>query len=166
MIILDEHEIFSLVSLSIANLENLRLWKNKHRNSFFHKEIITTKQQLEWFNSYLNDSENQMYIVMLNGEAIGCMGYRFKEGVIDVYNIMRGVETNHEKFTMSDAFKLMLNFINYKYQKKISCVVLNENPAFNWYLKNEFEVKEEYETYSLLEYNPKKYSKNFIVKED
>ncbi|MEM5507014.1 hypothetical protein WNY81_19425 [Shewanella frigidimarina] len=165
MIIADEREIFYLQDVRVADLENLRLWKNKHRNSFFHKEIISPKQQADWFDSYQSDSENKMFVVMLDGEAIGCMGYRIKEGIIDVYNIMRGVETNNEKFKMSDAFKLMLNFIKHKYKKKITCVVLNENPAFNWYVKNEFVVKKEYETYSLLEYNPKKYLNNFIVKE-
>lgn len=165
MIIVDEHEIFSLQDVRLADLENLRLWKNKHRNSFFHREIITPKQQSDWFDSYLNDSENQMFVVILDGESIGCMGYRTKEGIIDVYNIMRGIETSNKKFTMSDAFKLMLNFIKYKHQKKITCVVLNENPAFNWYLKNEFVVKEKYEKYSFLEYNPTKYLNNFIVKE-
>jgi len=165
MIITNEQQIFSLQEIDFGDLENLRFWKNKHRNRFFHKEVITQEQQAKWFESYLNDEESKMFVVRLGVEAIGCMGYRIKDNIIDVYNIMRGVETKCDLFTMTDAFQLMLNFIKDKYQRKISCVVLNDNPAFSWYLKNEFVVKDKYETYSFLEHNPKRYLNNFIVKE-
>ena len=166
MIILDKHGIFSLKEIDLDDIEYLREWKNKHRNSFFHKEVITSEQQSKWFDSYSIDPENNMFVVMLANKAVGCMGYRMKDDIIDVYNIMRGVDTNDENFKMSDAFKLMLNYIHYKYHKKITCVVLNDNPAFQWYIKTDFLVRYEYKEHSFLEYHPKKFLNNFIVKED
>ncbi|MCG3733166.1 GNAT family N-acetyltransferase [Vibrio cincinnatiensis] len=165
MIEISLNDSFCLRSITVSDLENLRQWKNKHRNSFFYKEIITVEQQNKWFDSYLKDDKDYMFTVVDNEKAIGCMGFREKGDFIDVYNIMRGEKSQEKNFSMSDAFRLMLNYINYECQKKITCVVLNDNPAFNWYLKNDFLVLKEIEDYSLLEYQPKQFSNNFKVKE-
>ncbi|EGR0524525.1 GNAT family N-acetyltransferase [Vibrio cholerae] len=165
MIEISLNDSFCLRSITVSDLENLRQWKNKHRNSFFYKEIITVEQQNKWFESYLKDDKDYMFTVVCNEKAIGCMGFREKGDFIDVYNIMRGEKSQEQSFSMSDAFRLMLNYINHECQKKITCVVLNDNPAFNWYLKNDFLVLKEIEDYSLLEYQPKQFSNNFKVKE-
>ena len=80
------------------------------------------------------------------------MGYRFRDNNIDVYNIMRGVDSTSESFKMSHAFQLMLKYLRSKYNEVISCVVLNQNPAFNWYLKNGFVKVSDSGDYSTLEY--------------
>ena len=153
MIIANKKSNFYLQEISIDDIENLRLWKNKHKNSFFHKKDITREEQEYWFNSvYSNNNDDIMFVVVLDGKKIGCMGYRFRDNNIDVYNIMRGVDSTSESFKMSHAFQLMLKYLRSKYNEVISCVVLNQNPAFNWYLKNGFVKVSDSGDYSTLEY--------------
>lgn len=165
MIEISKNDVFSLRSIGSKDIENLRCWKNRHRNSFFHKEIISHEQQRDWFSAYISDEKNYMFVVVVAGQAIGSMGYRVEKDYIDVYNIMRGVETNIDKFSMADAFKLMLSYIKSKYKLKISCVVLNDNPAFKWYIKNGFVMRKEFDDYSLLDYPASIQSEKFKVKE-
>ncbi|BCE00602.1 hypothetical protein [Marinicellulosiphila megalodicopiae] len=164
MIITDEYESFILKSILVEDIESLRVWKNKHRGSFFHKNEITSSEQYTWFSEYQNDPENIMFVVIVDGVSIGCMGYRLKDGGVDVYNIMRGEKTSHKPFKMSDAFSVMLSYLKVKYQLTISCVVLNDNPAFNWYLNNNFIVKAKYDNYSLLEYYSGNNMKKYLIK--
>lgn len=165
MIELSLNDSFYLRSITASDLEDLRKWKNKYRDRFFHKEIINHEQQSLWFSNYLEDEKNLMFIVVENSKKIGCMGFRDKGNFIDVYNVIRGEESQVKMFSMSDAFKLMLHYVVDKYRKKITCQVLNDNPAFDWYLNNEFSVLKVNESYSLLEYQPKKIFSDFKIKE-
>lgn len=152
MIIKNKTDNFYLQEISIDDIEKLRLWKNKHKSSFFHNEEITKEEQEQWFNSVYKNNEDVMFIVVHDGKKIGCMGYRFKNNHIDVYNIMRGEDSSSELFKMSTAFRLMLEYLRGKYNKVISCVVLNHNPAFEWYLRNGFVKVGDSGDYSTLEY--------------
>ena len=53
----------SLVSATDANLENLRIWKNNHRTSFFYQETIQPEQQKRWFQGYLERADDYMFMV-------------------------------------------------------------------------------------------------------
>ena len=143
---------FYLKEISVEDIENLRVWKNKFKNHFFHNQEISTAEQIEWFENQYLLNDDKMFVVKLKDKSIGCMGYRFKEGIIDVYNIMRGVEDDTPGFKMSQAFRLMLDYLRSEYDLNISCVVLNANPAFKWYLKNGFDATKDFGDYSLLEY--------------
>lgn len=152
MIIKNREDDFYLKEISIEDIESIRLWKNKHKNSFFYNKDISKNEQEVWFNTIYSNNEDVMFIVVLDGKKIGCMGYRFKDDYIDVFNIMRGERSSSKGFKMSKAFRLMLEYLRGKYNKVISCVVLNNNPAFNWYLKNGFVKVMDYENYSRLEF--------------
>ena len=143
---------FYLKSIDLNDIELLRIWKNRHKNSFFHKNEISQSEQVEWYERVYLRNDGEMFVVVVDGKEIGCMGFRFKGGYIDVYNIMRGESNKGIDFKMSDAFKLMNQYLAITYKRKVTCVVLNSNNAFDWYLKNGFEKREDFGEYSLLEY--------------
>lgn len=137
-----------LVSATDADQEKLRTWKNNHRTSFFYQEMIQPKQQLKWFQGYLERADDYMFMVEEDGHPIGCMAFRTEdEDAIDLYNIIRG-GAGRGKVTMRDAMHVMLVFITEQFPKrKIKCDVLKDNPAVQWYQKCGFAILQEKEYY-------------------
>lgn len=137
-----------LVSATDADQENLRIWKNNHRTSFFYQETIQPEQQHKWFQGYLDRAEDYMFMVAEDDYPIGCMAFRTEdEDVIDLYNIIRGEEGRRE-VSMKDAMHVMLSYIIEKFPgRKIKCDVLKDNPAVRWYQKCGFAILEEKEYY-------------------
>lgn len=139
-----------------ADQENLRIWKNKHRTSFFYQEIIQPEQQLKWFEGYQSRPDDYMFMVdellQENGKTtynpIGCMAFRIEDDdTIDLYNIIRG-NKSMGKVSMKDAMHMMLTYIHQQFpDKKIKCDVLKDNPAVKWYQKCGFAIWEEKEYY-------------------
>jgi hypothetical protein len=151
---------FLLRTINEGDLENLRKWKNTHKQSFFHQEDITPEQQQNWFINYSIRPHDYMLVVeqTQNSQAIGCMGFRHlpKENTIDVYNIMRGEEGGSKLFSMSDAFQTMNSYLAQNNTTNISCKVLNANKALTWYYNNFFEKAEQLQEYQLLVLNKEK----------
>lgn len=155
-ILSDENRSIRLRVSAIGDQENLRIWKNSHRTSFFYQEIIQPDQQLKWFEKYQNRPDDYMFMVeelcQEEGEdgfySIGCMAFRIEdENTIDLYNIIRG-EKSKGKASMKDAMHMMLTYIWKMFpDKRIKCDVLKENPAVNWYQKCGFAIWEEKEYY-------------------
>lgn len=137
-----------LVSASDADQENLRIWKNNHRTSFFYQEVIQPEQQSKWFEGYKDRADDYMFMVEEDGHLIGCMAFRVEdEKNIDLYNIIRGEEGNR-KVSMRNAMHVMLTYIREKFPDwQIKCDVLKDNPAVKWYQKCGFAILEEKEYY-------------------
>ncbi len=144
-------EIFSLTSpesdvvlrtITLADLENLRAWKNANRSAFFYQGIITPEQQVRWFQDYLERARDYMFIVESAGQAVGCMGFRMLDQRADIYNVIRGQSEHGGKGVMSQAMRLLCSFIATNSTRDISAQVLLSNPARAWYRKNAFrEIK-------------------------
>lgn len=137
-----------LVSASDVDQENLRIWKNAHRKSFFYREIIQPEQQARWFQGYQDRADDYMFMVEEECHPIGCMAFRAEdEEKIDLYNIIRGENGNH-KVSMRDAMHVMLAYISEKFpDRQIKCDVLKDNPAVRWYQKCGFAIWVEKEYY-------------------
>ena len=64
-----------LRGIEANDLELLREWRNKKdiRQWFFHQEPITMEQQQEWYNRYLKDDSDRMFIIenVKTRESIG-----------------------------------------------------------------------------------------------
>ena len=135
---------YHLRAINSTDIESLRLWKNANKEYFFHAEDIAADQQLAWYERFIQRSNDHMFVVEelvgSNRRKIGCMGYRVKGSVVDVYNIMRGQPSLDNKFTMGQAFLLMTAYAAEREQMSVTCVVLKSNPALNWYAKNGFKV--------------------------
>lgn len=140
--------------------ENLRIWKNANKGSFFLKEDISPGQQDAWFEAMQQRSDDFLFIVEQNVEPdwipIGCMGFRVleNENCVDAYNIIRAIRVGNASFTMGDAFKAMLVFAKDKFADlPLRCRVLHGNPAIKWYEKNGFRTIAENPDHVLMELN-------------
>jgi hypothetical protein len=148
---LADHADLRLRSIGSEDIENLRIWKNKHQGSFFLNRDITPPEQEKWFAAFTGRADDYMFIVeqQLAGEnwqPVGCLGFRklTDENCVDAYNIMRGEKSAPPaSFTMSDAFRAMLAFAASRYAElPVRCKVLCDNPAVEWYKKNNFSIIE------------------------
>ncbi len=135
-----------LCEIQEKDIEKLRLWKNATRQSFFFQDIITEEMQKRWYEGYkARRIKNEDFLFLVkekkNDHAIGCMGFRLENGKIDLYNIIRG-EASQGDFTMKSAMITMLGFIRANTDKMITCKVLLDNPAVEWYKKTGFTILE------------------------
>ena len=119
---------------------SLRRWKNRHAASFFYQHLISDKAQRDWFKAYLLRSEDFMFMVMLGDQAIGCIGIRLRDGIWDVYNVIRGISSIRSSGFMSLALNMIISFAQGLQSISIQCQAVAGNPAISWYLKNGFEV--------------------------
>ncbi|MDD4857768.1 MAG: GNAT family N-acetyltransferase [Candidatus Krumholzibacteria bacterium] len=55
----------ALRGIEASDLETLREWRNRkeNRQAFFHQEPIVMEQQQEWYNRYLKDDSDMMFMI-------------------------------------------------------------------------------------------------------
>lgn len=150
IIIEDVTNDVKLRSIDYDDIEFIRKIKNHNRKSFFYQEIISKEQQIQWFNKYLEREKDWIFVVSeakdLSNASIGCVGFRMKKNIIDIYNVIRGKESLHG-VSMMDAMKLMVSYIKNNFSCRINCEVLKSNPAVDWYKKCGFVITNEYNRY-------------------
>ena len=148
---LADHADLRLRAIGGQDIENLRIWKNRHQGSFFLNRDILPEEQEKWFAAFQERADDYMFVVEQRAaqgdwQPIGCLGFRrlTDEASVDAYNIMRGEKSARSaSFSMSDAFRLMLAFAASKYADlPIRCKVICGNPAVDWYKKNDFAIIE------------------------
>lgn len=71
------------------------------------------------------------------------MGYRIIDDEIDLYNIIRGEHSINKEATMKKAMYILLNFVFDRYDMRIKCDVLKDNPAVEWYKSCGFAICED-----------------------
>lgn len=130
----------NLRAINKEDIELLREWKNKNRKYFFHNKIISMKQQLGWFQSYQEAANDYIFLIEYNGLKIGCVGFRLINNVIDIYNVILGNKEFGGRGIMGSALRLMCSYIMDNYDMEITLRVLLDNDmARQWYMKNGFE---------------------------
>lgn len=136
------------------DLELLREWKNRNKESFFHRDAITPKQQETWYDAYVARRDDYMYIVEAYGESVGCMGYRIQCDMIDVYNVIRG-RLDVAPGVMHKALLALAHEAQRRHADRIVTVkVLANNPALKWYEKCDFYELERCDDYLVLSWRP------------
>lgn len=162
MIIEADIKQYRLRNINEGDLEELRIWKNLNKSSFFYQKEISADEQKKWFEGYINRENDYIYIIEecvddIYKHKIGCIGFRVQEGnVIDIYNVIRGNKSMADT-TMLQAMHLLIAYIEKKFTRyEIKCDVLNDNIAKKWYEKCGFVVKECYEQYSVMKWNKEK----------
>lgn len=149
-----ENEVIRLRTITETDIESLRKWKNKNRQSFFFQDIISIEMQKQWFDEYLADDKGYMYVIeeCIGREyhhPIGCLGYReLSIGKIDLYNVIRGEESLVNQ-TITDGMHILVNYLWQKYQD-ITCKVLKSNPSIHWYIHAGFIFIDEFNDYILI----------------
>jgi RimJ/RimL family protein N-acetyltransferase len=149
----------TLKSIGTEDIELLRNWKNQNRKYFFYKDVISPSQQREWFNSYVNNEKENIFIVEYEGNRVGCMGFRLMDDVIDVYNVICGNKNFGGRGIMGRALRLMCSYIIDNHDREITLMVLLDNKkAIDWYVKNGFEETERKEDYIYMKLNINKFN--------
>jgi len=139
-----------LRSIDVGDLELLRQWKNDHRSSFFFQEIIKPDEQERWYDEFCKRQNDYMFLVCYDDLRIGSMGFRLIDNVIDIYNVMLGIEDYSGQGLMSKSLSLMNQFIASRYICLITAKIVKNNPALKWYEKNGFKIIETNERYYLV----------------
>lgn len=146
----------TLRTIEKDDIEYIRKWRNENREYFFYKKIIEPLKQLDWFQTYINSSE-YIFIVEYKGLRVGCIGYRFLNNNIDVYNVILGDKKLRGKGIMSKALRLICSYIMDNYNEEITLMVVPENSAMIFYLKNNFEEVRREEKFILMKLNVNKF---------
>jgi ribosomal protein S18 acetylase RimI-like enzyme len=141
-----------LKSVSEEDLENLRIWKNKNKEFFFHKEDITTSQQKLWYESFIQRPYDLLFMTVLDGKTFGCMGIRLLDGYWDVYNVILGIPLFSKQGLMGKAFFELLCYSMWVKRFPITLHVLKRNPAVGWYQKQGFSILEEHSDYFVMKF--------------
>lgn len=149
---LHDNEV-NLITATLEDQDDLRIWKNSQRNFFFHTAIITPEQQNEWFKGYLNRCHDYMFMVFVEKIKIGCLAVRLLEQEWDIYNVILGKTDYGKKGYMSQALALVLRFAYEKEPCPIRLKVLKKNPAVSWYQKNGFQIISEGEDFYSMQHN-------------
>jgi RimJ/RimL family protein N-acetyltransferase len=142
-----------LKSACYKDIENLRVWKNENKESFFFKGIISPSDQIKWYSGYLERSDDFMFIVNVLNRPIGCMGFRYEDNVVDIYNVILGDPKMSRKGYMEKAFHIMSIYAEKRYNCKQSAKVLRNNPAINWYERCNFRKVGFFDEYYVVELN-------------
>lgn len=149
------HSELELRAINSSDLENLRNWKNSHREAFFHRQTITTEQQQQWYKGYQQRDNDFMFIISHSDQPIGCIGFRRLEDKLDIYNVIMGNQQMSGKGLMRTALHTMIAEAARRYPGlPITLMVLKGNPAVEWYLKSGFSIESECDTYLNLLYRP------------
>lgn len=124
----------TLRKINLEDLELIRNWRNsdKIRKCFFHQELITEEQQLNWFNEYLKNETDLMFMIETNeGVPIGTLAIYHIDAVnrqAEVGRIMLGNEKYLGKGYAIKALELLLaNSFREMDLERIYLEVLDDN---------------------------------------
>ena len=149
-----------LRAIGAGDLEDLRTWKNRDRQYFFFREIISPEQQARWFAGYLDRPDDYMFVAEAPRQPdeppFGCMGLRLVGEYVDVYNVIRGRRLEGEGVRMADAFALMCSFA-LSFERAITLMVLKDNPAVAWYERRGFARVEERPDHYFMRLDPRSF---------
>ncbi|MDC1010446.1 GNAT family N-acetyltransferase [Flavobacteriaceae bacterium] len=130
-----------LLPISGADIEKLRIWKNLNKEYFFLKKDITGKEQINWYkNTYLKETNNQIFIIKYQNIRIGTLGYRLNNNCWDIYNVMNINDELKGKGIMSIALIKLIHYLKEQRNIDIVAKVLITNNNIIWYLKNNFKI--------------------------
>jgi RimJ/RimL family protein N-acetyltransferase len=133
----------SLRTAAPSDCEDLRAWKNDHRQYFFFQDIITPEMQQKWFAAYQDRPDDFMFMVLDRGQAVGCMAFRLRDEQADVYNVILGSPQHGGRGVMAKAMALMCSFARERLNRPVVARVLKVNPAMGWYQRRGFAIEAE-----------------------
>lgn len=153
-----ERSGFRLRLARLEDRESLRVWKNLHKQFYFHKVDITPEQQSVWFAGYLERADDHVFMVEEDERgtwtAVGVVAARLltDQHTVDLYNIMRGARTAVDRTNMGEALRALCHAVRLAYSQPITCKVLSDNPALGWYDRIGFVTVEDRGDYKLLRF--------------
>jgi ribosomal protein S18 acetylase RimI-like enzyme len=122
------------------DVELLRAWKNANRHAFFHRAEIGPEEQRRWFEGFSQRSDAQMFILELDGAALGCVGFRFvAPDSVDLFNLILGDASTKRRGLMTAFYGTLERELARRGIRRIELRVLRTNEAgIAFYLRHGF----------------------------
>jgi ribosomal protein S18 acetylase RimI-like enzyme len=122
------------------DIELLRVWKNANRDAFFHRVEITPEDQRRWFAGFSQRTDAQMFILELDGVALGCVGFRFvASGSVDLFNLILGDVSTKRRGLMSAFYGTLERELAQRGVSRVQLRVLRTNaPGIAFYERHGF----------------------------
>lgn len=134
-----ETESLVVRSIEATDVELLRVEKNRHKQYFFHSEEITPEQQSLWFQGLEAREDDYMFLILVDEEPVGSIGFRLTETDVDFYNLMLWSHRHRRSGYMASAFWGLKQLAEHLYpDRPLRVRVLSSNPAKDWYLRHGF----------------------------
>jgi RimJ/RimL family protein N-acetyltransferase len=140
----------TLNELTHRDIEVVRKWKNNNSKFFFKKDDISSEEQIIWFNKYLKNSTDYLFVIKKGPDKIGTIGIREYEDNWDIYNVILANNEYQGKGYMSEALSLLIDFAKTIKLMDFTARVLIDNDNIKWYINNHFEIKNKIENYYLV----------------
>jgi len=93
-----------------------------------------------------------MFVLEVEEERIGCMGFRVQDELVDIYNVILGNKEYGGMGLMGRALAAMIRFIRTQYSLPITAKVLKGNSAIRWYLDNGFVIIVSHNRYDVIQF--------------
>ena len=149
---------FRLRLAELRDRESLRVWKNLHKQFYFHKVDITPEQQETWFAGYQGRPDDHVFMVEEDEQGawatVGVVAARLlpDQNTVDLYNIMRGARSASDRTNMGEALRTLCRAARRAYPQPVTCKVLSDNPALGWYVRIGFVTVEDRGDHKLLRF--------------
>lgn len=110
------------------DVELLRVWKNANRHAFFHRAEIAPEDQRRWFEGFSQRTDAQMFVLELEGAALGCVGFRFvAPGSVDLFNLILGDASTKRRGLMSAFYGALERELARRGVSRVELRVLRSN---------------------------------------
>ena len=127
--------------INVNDIHYLMEWKNQYSSSFFDTRQLTASMQRKWYVAYSQRQNDYMFILSLAETPFGCIGCRIvKDQEWNLYNVINALPSTRGKGIMSSSLDVVVQFCRDLRNLPITLVVLNDNPALQWYFSNNFSV--------------------------
>jgi len=139
----DVHGRVSLYPLKLEHIEEMRIIRNKNRMCFIYSDIITEKEQIQWYNRYITKNDDYMFSIIRNNDNkfIGAVGlYDITDKVAEFGRLMIDKEIVNEKGFGCDVLQCICKIgFDQLNLEKISLEVFEDNlPAYKTYIRAGF----------------------------
>lgn len=135
-----------------SDIEDLRVWKNRYRDSFHFKEVISPDQQAAWYSKFSQDQNSQIFVLLVDGVRVGCVGFRKRsQNVVELFNLICGVDAFLGKGYISSFFKSCAKELSDLGYRTVFLEVLKSNQlGLTWYRRQGFTQVQEHSDFFVL----------------
>ena len=121
----------------------LRDWRLGAKFAFRYQGPIEEQAHIGWFEGLLSDPSRYLYMLEVDGEAIGCVGLRQEVSHWEVFNVINGKrDSGSTRGVMRAGMQLAMSLAWMERQMPIYASVLAGNPAVHWYASLGFELED------------------------
>ena len=135
--------------IQFNDIQILRKWKNHYRYSFHYQEIISPTEQEAWFDRFVKDPHQQIFILKNADKPLACIGYRqTTPHKFELFNLICGDETKQGTGLITAFFEETKHALKNHGVQEIHLEVLKNNThGIAWYLKQNFQIVVEKKTF-------------------